>query len=345
MIRFATAALVLNPRHPSRRGLISIAARALIGPRVVGWLRAARASHPAAPTSSEDQLRQRITANPLDAHLHRELATRFVAQGHIVRGYACLRTAQTLARLRGADHAMISEELRAAEERLGWSSPAQRESVTAQNDPYGRLRFVAQQIERRMSNRRFSLLDLGGGDGFISALLPQADYVLVEPSANGLVGECLPFEPRAFDVVVALHALEHVGPANRQAFVHAMIRAAKQMAVVLGPFAPPPGEPNAEEGILAATGAEWAHEHLAHGLPTVAELRACLDRARVRYEVSPHADARVMYWQSLACHFAAMAGEEPAFVKATHFFQQHFDYAPSNPATPHDFLFIIWSAE
>lgn len=345
VLRFAMAALVLNPRHPSRRGLVSIAARALAGPRVVGWLRRAGTWRAAAPTGLEDHLRRRIAADPFDAHVHRELANSLIAQGHIVRGYACLRTAQTLARLRGADDPMISQELRAAEERLGWSLPAQRASVTARNDPYGRIRLIADQIERHMAKRRFSLLDVGGGDGFLSALLPQADYVLAEPSVNGLMGEQLPFAPRAFDVVVALHALEHVAPAQRQAFVHALIGAAKQMAVVLGPFAPPGGEPNPETGILAATGAEWACEHLTHGLPTVAALRACLDSARVRYEVSPNADERVMYWQSLACHFATMAGEEPAFVEATHFFQQHFDYAPANPAAPHDFLFIIWTAE
>jgi len=98
VIRFAMAALTLNPGHPSRRGLVSIAARALLGPRMLEWLK------PAAGV--EEQLRRQMSANPLGAHLHRELAGHFIAQGQIVRGYACLRTARTLARLYGGGAAV-----------------------------------------------------------------------------------------------------------------------------------------------------------------------------------------------------------------------------------------------
>jgi hypothetical protein len=182
------------------------------------------------------------------------------------------------------------------------------------------------------------VLDIGGGDGFLSVLLPDADYVLAEPQVNRLSGLKLPFDPGTFDVTVVCHVLEHIAAAERGRLVDQALGSATRGVLILGPFASGTDRPASEEGILEATGSPWAEEHLAHGLPSLEDLRACLDKRALRYEVAPHADARVMYWQFLALHFAALAGEDEAAAAATRFYQRRFDYRPADPTEPHDFL-------
>jgi len=142
-------------------------------------------------------------------------------------------------------------------------------------------------------------------------------------------------------VVVCSHMLEHIEPGRREGVVAQMLGAARCAVLILGPFAPAGARLQTDEAVLAATGTSWAREHVEYGLPSLEAMRGLLEKRRLRFDVLPHADARVMYWQFLATHFADLAGEAEALRGATAFFRQQFDYRPAEPQHPHDFLVRI----
>jgi hypothetical protein len=85
----------------------------------------------------------------------------------------------------------------------------------------------------------FSLLDVGGGEGVLSLFLPQVQYVLVEPTINGISGTELPFEDKSFDIVVSCHVLEHVPPTERFQFLGQLCTKARRHVLLLNPFSEP----------------------------------------------------------------------------------------------------------
>jgi SAM-dependent methyltransferase len=344
-LRFSLAALLLDPAHPSSRGLLSVAARSVVGSRMVDLASRVRGRRaPESPQQNLEQVRTRIAADPTDPCAHHDLGRHLQRFRQAIPAYACLRTALAMAHLRHEPAPEIQATLAALEVDLGLSPERgewQPARLAAAGDPYGRLQRLAMELGGSTAPRGLRVLDVGGGNGFLSLLLPGADYVLVEPQVNGLHGDELPFPAETFDAAILCHVLEHVPAADRWRLLDEALRLAERCVLVLGPFSPPAGRAPAEEGILEATGTSWAREHLSHSLPTLEDLRHYLDQQPVQYEVLPHADARVMYWQYLALHFAVLAGEERAAELATAFYQRRFDSRPIDPADPHDFLVRI----
>lgn len=342
-VRSAMAALTLQPGHPSRRGLLSITARSLVGSRAVDRMRQLRPATQTTGPAGADII-GRIQADPTNPQWHADRARQLVEGQRLVEGYACLRTALALARRTSAPEAALQWPLSQARAQLGMagedSPPPER--LLAAGDPYGRMQFLARRIAAEADLPDLWVLDVGGGNGFMSVLLPRANYVLVEPVVNGISGLAVPFADKTFDVVLLAHSLEHVDASQREALLLEAMRAARRVTLILGPWVPAAGRPHSEEAIVRATGAPWAKEHLAYGLPVLSDTLAFLDRQGVRYDVTPHADARVMYWQYLATHFGAEAGEDEAVLDATAFFQRHLDYRPAEPNEPHDFLVTVW---
>ena len=345
-LRATIAALALYPTQPSRGGLVSTSVRSIIGRRAAERLPRLRSvARPGRKPAvdAEAELRRRLADCPGDADRHLALGVHYLDRGLQIRGYACLRGAKTLARLGGGAEREIAGALRAAEEALGLTTAGLLPSIEleAQEDPYGRLRFLAGHVMSFFESGPLRVLDVGGGEGFLAALLPRTDYLLVEPPVNGLSAEHLPSNSLAFDVVVCSHMLEHIEPGRREGVVAQMLGAARCAVLILGPFAPAGARLQTDEAVLAATGTSWAREHVEYGLPSLEAMRGLLEKRRLRFDVLPHADARVMYWQFLATHFADLAGEAEALRGATAFFRQQFDYRPAEPQHPHDFLVRI----
>lgn len=347
-LRAALAALIVDPPPQSRRGLLSIAVRSAVGPRAIEGVRSlltwAGFIHPHS-VDPEEQYRLEIKDNPKSPFIHYSLGLYFLAHNQSIRGYACLRTAMALAHLQDQSDLKIQEALHSAENQLGLSEGMATEPFTrlvARGDPYGRLQLMARQIVSGMENKSDYVLDIGGGDGFLSVLIPQTNYVLIEPGVNGLSSLRLPFSDQTFGLSVCSHVFEHIEKDSRGQFLDEITRVSKQRIIMLGPFAPAEGRPLTEQSILAATGTAWAREHLECGLPNLDEMRGYFEKRQLRYEIVPHADARVMYWQFLADHFARRAGEHEAISDATIFFRRYFDYRPVNPLEPHDFLVQVW---
>lgn len=342
-MRSALAALMLQPGHPSHRGLLSIIARSAVGAQAVERLRSLT-RRPREEQAAEAAILEQIRRDPTHPQRHVELGRVYLSRGSLIQGYACLRTASTLAKLRGSADPVSDQELLRLHDQLGIrdGGGAPSERLLAWGDPGHRLTTLAREITAAAVTPQPRVLDIGGGDGFLGVLLLQAHYALIEPCINGLSGLSLPFSDKTFDVVVSSHSLEHIAAGQREQFLSELIRSSSHLVLILAPFAPAVGRPNTEESIIHATGADWAKEHLAHGLPALNQVTDFLKRQSLRYEVAPHADARVMYWQYLAKHFAARAGEADAVLDAIAFFQEHFDYRPATPDEPHDFLVRVW---
>jgi SAM-dependent methyltransferase len=129
-----------------------------------------------------------------------------------------------------------------------------------------------------------TLLDVGSGGLGIADFLDDrwrvtaldrsfGDYgAWVRPprtNATRVLGDVrsLPFDDDAFDVVVALDLLEHVGPADRARALEELSRVARRRVIVAAPAGP---EALAADRLLAASlrrPPPWLTEHLDNGLP------------------------------------------------------------------------------
>jgi len=165
-------------------------------------------------------------------------------------------------------------------------------------DQHDRYRLVADLCRGfARAGERLTVLDVGGRTGILRRFLPEARVELVdlEPApTQGLVrgtGSRLPFVDAAFDLVVAADTLEHVPPAEREAFVRECCRVARRGAVLAGPYAHP--EVDEAEEILSAflhdrLGLEHRYlaEHRALGLPVRGEVEAWCRAAGARAVVA-----------------------------------------------------------
>jgi hypothetical protein len=150
--------------------------------------------------------------------------------------------------------------------------------------------------------RSGTVLDVGSGEIVMAELLDQrwqvtaleykvpdalrnrADVHVVEGDARSL-----PFCNREFDVVVAVDVLEHIPPEDRQTVLRELARVAARRLIVAGPA----GDAARRADAFVAAHYEvlpgWLEEHQRFGLPTVDELVAPLNGARVM----PNANARL----------------------------------------------------
>ena len=144
-----------------------------------------------------------------------------------------------------------------------------------------------------------TVLDVGSGSEGITTLLPPgwqataldadfSDYVPTASSPRLTPGQMLgdvrsmPFDDRAFDVVVAVDLLEHVPPVDRQRAVSEMCRVSRRRAVIacpVGEAALAADQRLAER--IAARGRPmpgWLVEHLDHGFPEIRTITEAASR-------------------------------------------------------------------
>lgn len=124
-------------------------------------------------------------------------------------------------------------------------------------DLYQPRKLAQEAIERlRDGRRRLTILDVGGAPGHLRRFLPRDQVVVLDreggPGDLDVRGDeiHLPFPDRAFDVVVAIDALDRTPARRRPALLRELGRVAGDAALVFAPFAAP--RVDEAESILAA---------------------------------------------------------------------------------------------
>ena len=145
------------------------------------------------------------------------------------------------------------------------------------------------------------VLDVGGLPRQLNGYLPHSTVVaanVTEPADVLVPPDHLPFADRAFTATTSLDALEHVPLAGRQGFVAEMLRVTERRSVLCCPLGSPEHdaiEAEIDDWYRELTGAghPWLREHLEHGLPTLASIRALYEAAGADVQFRFHGDARV----------------------------------------------------
>ncbi len=275
-----------------------------------------------------------VQAAPLDPTAHEQLGDAWRAAGAPWPAQACyrgalflgasgpgvpLKLALTLLQLGRTDDARrlleplevpagpLADDRRALLE-LASATPAVP-LADLDHNRHHRLRTLAREIRTVAGSSPCTVVDIGGGDGALAAFLPDDAYLLVEPDTNGLTGLDLPLTPGSVDVVCACHVLEHIAPAQRDGFLDQLVATSRRHVLLLNPFAAPGGRH--EQRLQLAvdlTGAPWAREHLACGLPDLDEVRAYARRRGLAAALRPHGAVGTSFTVTMMHHFANLAG-------------------------------------
>jgi hypothetical protein len=176
-----------------------------------------------------------VKLTPLSPQLHLELGKLYLAMNRPVSAVGCLRTSLGL----GGGETAVFPLLARAYAQANCISLA-RQVVASHGLPekvlaglpvaddglyqlfppiYQRLRLVANVILVQHPANPVRMLDVGGGEGALALFLPEVDYVLAEPTVNGLLGQARYLGEQQFDVVVACHVLEHIPEPDKPEFL------------------------------------------------------------------------------------------------------------------------------
>ncbi len=303
-----------------------------------------------------------VRTAPLDPMVHASLGGAWLDAGHPVHAVACLRTALAL----GAEddetrllhvaallEAGRSDLARAALSDLPDSDLVARmremADATDQRPPgamdhnrFARMRTLSEALVDLAGCDDFSLLDIGGGDGSLALLLPRVRYVLAEPDTNGISGESLPFGTGTFDAVCACHVLEHVPAQGREAFLDSLLDHAIDHLVLLNPFRAPGVDHDARLDIVVdVTGAPWAREHRACGLPDLDEVTTYAERRGLECTVEPDGAVATGFLSTLLSHYARLAGRVEDLDRINRYLNDLPAPVTTNPRLPGGYLVRI----
>lgn len=148
---------------------------------------------------------------------------------------------------------------------------------------YQRLRIISDKI--REYSESTSVLDVGGGDGILSAVLEENPYFIVEPSLNGLDGTNIPFEDSFFDLTVSCDVMEHIKKDLRFRYLDELCRVTKRKVLITAPLGQ--GNRKMEEILFALTENPFTKEHLAHEYSTRTEIGNYLKDKGFDFKFSP----------------------------------------------------------
>jgi len=200
---------------------------------------------------------------------------------------------------------------------------------------YYRMKTLADHLFGLFPRSNFSVLDVGGGEGALALFVPEASYVLAEPSINGISGTALPFPERSFDVVVACHVLEHVPQAERPQFLDQLCSKARKYVLLLNPFHDPDGHVEKRlRLIVELTNAQWAREHLDLHLPTLDEVIQFAHERQYGCRTLPNGSLTTSVAMLLVEHYAALAGRRAELEKIKKLYNCHFFEWLTNPQFP-----------
>jgi hypothetical protein len=262
-----------------------------------------------------------LSLDPVNPEFHFDYASEALKFGDAYLAYAEFKTSAFL----GGNQEAVNSKLELA----GKIIP---NPMDMDHNQYFRMKSLADELVKRAEGKKFSVLDVGGGDGKLSTFLPDADYCLAEPTINGIAGQNLPFASESFDYVVSCHVLEHIPLEQRDLFLDTLLSKAKQGVILLNPFAVAGSHESARlELIIELTGAEWAKEHLDCALPTLEYMEQFSSSRGVQLSVQPNGTLTTSLALVFASHFAGKAGRTAEMSNVNSFFNANYmDILDSN---------------
>ncbi|MEA3187900.1 MAG: hypothetical protein QOD99_1730 [Chthoniobacter sp.] len=260
-----------------------------------------------------------------DGAHHCRLARAFAKSNRWRPALAEYRTAITL----GCAGSEVHTELDQAR------SHTEKQELTAiDHNQYYRLKSLADHMRSLFPEPKFSVLDIGGGDGTLCRFLPDADYALIEPSTNGAGAET-PLPPRSFDIVSACHVLEHIPAGERPAFLDKLCAAAKKYVLLLNPFFNPSlDEQRRLNFVIELTDAKWAKEHLDCGLPVVDEILSYASSRQLQCRVLPNGSVPNTLALFFLNHYLARCEQPAALARINRFFNTELGDALTSTTAP-----------
>lgn len=269
----------------------------------------------------------RIATAPLDPAAHARLSA--LALGH---------------RLPYLAHAQERNIQWLAKQGLGTPTPPAT-SAPATSDlghnAYHRLKALAELLEAEGCGPGSSVLDVGGGHGELAAFVPEADYFLADPVANGISAEALPAGLGRFDFAVSCHVLEHVPADQRRSFLDRLFTHAGTV-VLLNPFhMDGSSERERLQLVIDVTGAKWATEHLDCSLPRLEDVRSYAVDRGLSFAVRPvGALVATLAWVFVE-HFSHAAGEQRDFAAINRFFNERLCGAEASEQFPTAYAVVL----
>lgn len=186
---------------------------------------------------------------------------------------------------------------------------------------YYRMKTLADHLLNLFPSSNFSVLDVGGGDGALALFIPKADYVLAEPSTNGISGSDLPFGEKSFDAIVACHVLEHIPQAERVQFLDQLCSRAKKCVLLLNPFFDPDGYVDERlHLVVELTNAEWAKEHLNCALPKLDEVKQFAVKRGFGCQIWPNGSLTTTMAFVFLDHYVPLGGRRNDLSKINQFY-------------------------
>lgn len=225
-----------------------------------------------------------------------------------------------------------------------YSSPATKGLKDISHPTYTRINNLADYIKELYKDQlsSVSVLDVGGGVGFLACFLPEVDYLLVEPKVNRISAFDIPFDSKKFDCVVSCHVLEHIPDKFKLEYLNMLCKIAKRNVILLNPFRVKNDYFNriALENLQIlheVTRAEWAEEHIECGFP---DLDLISDYAKQNHYGLNIVQNGSRMFTSLYVYtefFAKLAGKYHEFAKINYFFNNLDKNILSNEF-PNDYL-------
>lgn len=157
-------------------------------------------------------------------------------------------------------------------------------------DQFQRYAAVADIVERLDVSADARILDVGGAPGPIERFLPGRRTFVADLEAQRAgsytraSGAALPFADATFAAVLSFDTLEHVPPADREAFLHELRRVSADLVVLAAPFSSPLVH-LAEEAVMEFFEARQGYvhpillEHQEYGLPELGTAVSSFDAA------------------------------------------------------------------
>lgn len=213
---------------------------------------------------------------------------------------------------------------------------------------YIRLKILSDYIKEiyRDELSKISILDIGGGAGYLACFLPNVKYVLAEPTVNGISALDLPFKEKRFDCVIACHVFEHISDDQKSVFLDNLCGLSKSNVILLNPFATGNNylDKIADENLQRMweiIGAPWAKEHIDSGTPSLELIRDYAQKHNHSLSIKENNSYTFTALYVYMEYFAGLANKYSEFQKINKAFNELDHKLMSNEIFPNDFICIL----